>query len=156
MGCITPKCHKNMSGSIINNFGTAYNISQYCNFIIIMQFMHIFSTVIPYIIRDSFIKVVKFPAPESFTLSVEFIAICISYTVSWKFNGQQTTNDSDHLITSNSVSSSRHMTSLTIMESSGSKSGVYSVIVSTVHGRDSVNISVEIISEYNLLLYVTT
>jgi len=105
-------------------------------------------TVVPFIIKDSFINNTKIPASKRFTLSVKFIAICISYTVSWKFNGQQITNDSDHLITSNSVSSSRHMTSLTIMESSESKSGVYSVMVSSVHGNDSVNISVEIISKY--------
>ena len=102
---------------------------------------------IPYIIRDSFIKRMNIPAPESFTLSVEFIAICINYTISWKFDGKQITNDSNHLITSNSVSSSHYMTSLTIMESSESKSGIYSVMVSSLHGSDRVNISVEIISK---------
>ena len=102
---------------------------------------------IPYIIRDSFIKGIKIPAPESFTLSVEFMAICINYTISWKFDGRKITNDTNHLITSNSVNSSRYMTSLTVMESSESKSGIYSMMVSSLLGSDSVNISVEIISK---------
>ena len=102
---------------------------------------------IPYIIRDSFIKIVQFPAPERFTLSVEFIAICIKYTVSWKFDGHKITNDSNYLITSDSVSSSRYTTSLTIMEGSESKSGIYSVMISSVHGSDIANISVEVISK---------
>ena len=102
---------------------------------------------IPYIIRDSFIKIVQFPAPENFTLSVEFVAICINYTVSWKFDGHKIVNDTNHLITSNSVSSSHYTTSLTIMEGSESNSGIYSAMVSSVHGSDIVNISVEVISK---------
>jgi len=104
--------------------------------------------VIPYIVKDSFIKDIKFAAPESFTLKVEVIAICINYSVSWQSNGKQVTNDTNHLITTTSVGSSRYIVSLTVMESSESNSGIYSVMVASRHGNDSVNISVEVISKY--------
>ena len=84
-------------------------------------------------------------------MTVEFIAVCVNYDITWKFDGKLINNDTNYLITKKSVSSSRYMTSLTIKESSEGVSGVYSLMVSSVHGSDSVNISVEIISKYNYI-----
>ena len=86
-------------------------------------------------------------APNSFTISVEFIAICMNFNITWEFNGNRVTNDSNHMIIDYDLSNSRYKTSVKILQSSERDEGTYTVTVSSVTGNDSMNITVKISSE---------
>ena len=90
-------------------------------------------------------------APKSFTISVEFIAVCMEFNVTWVFNGNQIIDDSNKMIVNSDLSNSRYKTSVKITKSSERDSGVYTVMVTSVAGKDSVNITVKVLSK---LLYL--
>ena len=89
-------------------------------------------------------------APESFTISVEFIAVCMKFNVTWTFNGSKIIDDSNQMVANSDLSNSHYKTSVKIERSSERNSGVYTVTVTSVAGSDSVNITVKVLSE---LLY---
>ena len=89
-------------------------------------------------------------APESFTISVEFIVVCMEFEVNWAFNGSKIIDDYNQMIVNNDLSNSLYKTSVKIEKSSERNSGVYTVTVTSVAGSDSVNITVKVLSE---LLY---
>lgn len=106
----------------------------------------------PFIIEDTFIHYITVLAPDSFTISVEFIAICMNFNITWELNGNQITSDSDHIIVDYDLSNSRYKTSVKILQSSERDGGTYTVTVSSATGNDSANITVKISSE--LISYV--
>jgi len=89
-------------------------------------------------------------APEAFTMSVEFVAICMDFDVTWQLNGNQITNDSNYMIITSELSSSRYKTSLLIVHSSENDAGTYTVKIISNTGSDSANITVKIISKFSL------
>lgn len=105
----------------------------------------------PFIIEDTFIHYITVLAPDSFTISVEFIAICMNFNITWKFNGNQITSDSDHIIVDYDLSNSRYKTSVKILQSSERDGGTYTVTVSSATGNDSANITVKISSELRVI-----
>ena len=102
----------------------------------------------PFIIEDTFIHCITVLAPESFTISVEFVAICMHFNITWEFNGNLISNDSNHVTVNSDLSNSRHKTSIKILQSSKRDAGTYTVTVTSVTGNDSVNIAVKILSEF--------
>ena len=89
--------------------------------------------------------------PEAFTLSVEFVAVCMKFSVTWKFNGNKISNDSNHVIIISELSKSRHKTSIRIIQSSKSDAGTYTVTVTSTTGSDSMEIIVKTISKLLLI-----
>ena len=101
----------------------------------------------PYIIEDTFVHCIIVIAPKSFTISVEFVAICMDFNVTWEFNGSQISDFSNHTIVNSNLSNSRYKTSVKILRSSERDAGTYTVTVTSVTGNDSVDIAVKILSE---------
>ena len=101
----------------------------------------------PFIIEDLFIDCITVLPPEAFTLSVEFVAVCMKFSVTWKFNGNKISNDSNHVIIISELSKSRHKTSVRIIQSSKSDAGTYTVTVTSTTGSDSMEIIVKTISK---------
>ena len=108
----------------------------------------------PFIIEDTFIHCITVLAPESFTISVEFVAICMDFNITWEFKGKQIVNDRNVKIVNNSLGNSRHKTSLTIVQSSEKDSGTYTVTVTSATGSDSVKITVKIISKLLFIIMI--
>ena len=109
---------------------------------------HLFTFVVhPFIIEDKFTDFITVLAPESFTISVEFIVVCMKFNVTWAFNGSQIIDDSNQMIVNSDLSNSRYKTSVKIIKSSETNSGVYTVTVTSVAGSDSVNITTKVLSE---------
>jgi len=104
----------------------------------------------PFIIEDTFIHCINVLAPENFTMCVEFVAICMDFNVTVQFNGNQITNDSNHVIVISDISYSRYKVCIKIMQSSERDSGTYTVTVTSATGSDSVNITANIISKFYL------
>ena len=113
----------------------------------------LFILVRPFIIEDTFIHCNVVLAPESFTISVEFVIICMDFNVTWQFNGRSIINGSNHVIVNNDLSSSRYRTSVKIIQSSLQDSGTYTMTVTTAVGNDSANITVEVISKFIIYIY---
>ena len=105
----------------------------------------------PFIIEDTFIHCITVLAPESFTISIEFVVICMDFNITWKFNGIEITDDSNHVIVNSDLSNSRYKTSLKIIQSSGSDSGIYTVAITATSGSDSATIKVKVISKLLIL-----
>ena len=103
--------------------------------------------VYPVIIKDTFIRYIVVLAPESFNLSVEFVAICMEFNVTWKLNGSLVNNDSDHTIVNSHLGNGRYITSIRISQSSYRDAGIYAVTVTSATGNDNVNITVKISSK---------
>lgn len=83
--------------------------------------------------------------PESFTISVEFVAICMEFNVTWELNGSQIIDDYNHLIVNSGLNQSRYKTSIEIFQSSSQEAGTYTVIITSTTGSDNANITIEII-----------
>ena len=109
--------------------------------------LYIYFLAHPFIIEDTFMHCIVVLAPEGFTISVEFVIICVDFNVTWKFNGNQIVNDTNHVIVNTDLSNSRYKTSVKIVRSSTRDSGIYTVTVTTATGSDSANITVKIISK---------
>ena len=92
-------------------------------------------------------------APESFTLCVEFVAICVDFNVTWEFGGNQIVNDLNTKIVISNPGNSRYRTCLTIIQSSETNSGNYTMKVTSATGSVSANITATIISK---LLFVNS
>ena len=107
----------------------------------------IYFLVNPFIIEDAFIHCINVLAPESFTISVEFVAICVDFSITWEFKGKKIVDGINVKITNNNLGNSWYKTSLTVMESSENDAGTYTVTVISATGRDSVRITVQIISK---------
>ena len=103
--------------------------------------------VYPVIIKDTFIRYIVVLAPESFNLSVEFVAICMEFNVTWKLNGSLVNNDSDHTIVNSHLGNGHYITSIRISQSSYRDAGIYAVTVTSATGNDNVNITVKISSK---------
>lgn len=82
--------------------------------------------------------------PESFTIHVEFVAVCMDFNITWRFDGNQITDDSNHNIVNSDLTNSRYRTSMKIRQSSERDAGTYTVTVTTTTGSDSANIIVKI------------
>ena len=108
----------------------------------------------PFIIEDTFIHCIIVLAPESFTISVEFVIICMDFSITWQFNGRSIINGSNHVIVNNDLGSSRYRTSVKIIQSSMQDSGTYTVTVTTAAGNDSANITVEVISKLIIIIHI--
>ena len=106
----------------------------------------------PFIIEDTFIHCITVPSPEAFTLSIEFVVICVDFNVTWKFNGNKISNDSNHVIVVNNLGNSRYKASIRIIQSSERDAGTYTVTVTASTGSDSMEITVKIISK---LLFIS-
>ena len=102
----------------------------------------------PFIIEESYIHCIVVLTSETFTISVEFVAICMDFSVTWQFNGIQIINDSNHVIVNSDLSNSRYRTSVKIIQSSMQDSGNYNVTITTATGYDNANITVEVISKF--------
>ena len=109
----------------------------------------------PFIIEDTFIHCITVLAPESFTISVEFVAICMNFNITWEFKGNQIADSLNVKIVNSKLDNSRHKTSLTIMQSSEKDSGTYTVTVTSATGSDSVKIIVKIISKPLFIIIIT-
>ena len=109
--------------------------------------LHIFILAQPFIIEDTFMHCIVVLAPEDFTISVEFVIICVDFNITWKLNGNQIVNDGNHVIVNTDLSNSRYRTSVKIVKSSIKDSGTYTVIVTAATGSDSAKITVKVISK---------
>ena len=98
----------------------------------------------PFIIEDTFIHCLNVLAPESFTICVEFVAICMDFNVTWEFDGNQIINDSNHVIINSDLSTSRYETCVEVIQSSERDGGTYTVTVTAASGSDSADIIVKI------------
>ena len=98
----------------------------------------------PFIIEDTFIHCLNVLAPESFTVCVEFVAICMDFNVTWEFDGNQIINDSNHVIINSDLSTSRYKTCVEVIQSSERDGGTYTVTVTAASGSDSADIIVKI------------
>ena len=114
----------------------------------------IYFVVHPVIIKDAFIHCVIVLASESFTLSVEFVAICMDFNITWKHNGSLVNNDSDHMIVTSDLGNARYKTSIRVLQSAYRDAGVYTVAVTSASDNDSVNITVKISSKYYSMILV--
>lgn len=102
----------------------------------------------PFIIEDTFIHSITVLAPEAFTVSIEFVAVCMEFNITWELDGKQINDDSNHKIVNTDLGKSRYRTSIKILQSSEKDNGTYTVTVASFTGSDSVNISVKISSEF--------
>ena len=107
----------------------------------------IFFAVHPFIIEDTFIHCITVLAPESFTISIQFVAICMDFNITWEFGGNQIIADSNHDIVNRNLGNSWYKSSVTINKSSERDSGIYTATVTSNTGSDSVRITVKIISK---------
>ena len=102
----------------------------------------------PFIIRETFIHCLIVEAPESFSVCVEFVVICMDFIVAWEFNGSPITGDSNHAIVTSYLNNSRYATCIKITQSSEADAGTYTVTVTTASGADSANISIKVIGKF--------
>ena len=107
----------------------------------------------PYIIKGTFIECVIVQAAESFTLSAEFISCCDNFTVTWQFNESYIANTDKYVINTTIIKRCHYKISLTVVQSSETDTGNYIVTVTSVTGKDSVTISVKIISKLKIASY---
>lgn len=91
-------------------------------------------------------------APEGFTISVEFVAICMDYVITWQLNGKQIINDSNHQNVISGVNNSRYKASLRIIKSSERDAGEYKITVASATGNDSAKIIAKISSECIMII----
>ena len=98
----------------------------------------------PFIIEDTFVHCLNVLASESFTVCVEFVAICMDFNVTWEFDGNQIINDSNHVIINSDLSTSRYKTCVEVIQSSERDGGTYTVTVTAASGSDSADIIVKI------------
>ena len=108
----------------------------------------------PFIIEDTFIHCITVLAPESFTIFVEFVAICMDTSITWELNGNQIVDGVNVKISNDNLGNSWYKTSLTVLKSSESDSGTYTVTITSATGSDSVAITVQIISKLLQLFYL--
>ena len=101
----------------------------------------------PFIIEDTFIHCLNVVAPESFTVCVEFVAICMDFNITWEFDGNQIINDSNHVIVNSDLGVSRYKTCIEVLQSSERDAGTYTVTVAAATGSDSADIIIKIISK---------
>ena len=99
----------------------------------------------PFIIEDTFIHCLNVLAPESFTVCVEFVAICMDFNITWVFDGNQIINGS---IVNSDLGVSRYKTCVEVAQSSERDAGTYTVTVTASTGSDSADIIVKIISKF--------
>ena len=102
----------------------------------------------PFIIEDTFIHRLNVLAPESFSVCVEFIAICMDFNITWEFDGNQIINDSNHVIVNSDLGVSRYKTCIEVAQSSERDAGTYTVTVTAATGSDSADIIIKIISQF--------
>ena len=101
----------------------------------------------PFIIEDTFIHRRNVLAPESFTVCVEFVAICMDFKIAWAFYGKQIINNSNHVIVNSDLGVSRYKTCIEFAQSSERRAGTYTVTVAAATGSDSADIIIKIISK---------
>ena len=108
----------------------------------------LFFIVKPFIIKETFIHCLIVKAPESFTVCVEFVVICMDFVAAWEFGGSLITGDSNHAIVTLALGNSRYATCIKITQSSEADAGTYTVTVTTASGADSADISIEVIGKF--------
>ena len=91
--------------------------------------------------------------PDSFTISVEFVGVCMDVNITWLLNGNLITDDSNHVIINSDLSNSRYRTSVKIIHSSERDFGNYTVTIKAATGSDSANIIVKIIGKPQFFIY---
>ena len=99
-------------------------------------------------------------APESFTISVEFVAICMDFNITWEFKGNKLVDGGNVKIVNTSLvntslGNSQYKASLTIIQSSERDSGTYTLTVTSAGGSDSAKIIVKIISKPFIIAIIT-
>lgn len=92
-------------------------------------------------------------APESFTISIQFVAICMEFNITWKFGGNLITEDSNHIIVNKTLGNSWYKSSVTVKHSSESDSGTYTARVASTTGSDSITIKVTVISKLLVIIH---
>ena len=123
---------------------------------ICMYSYNFYFVVHPFIIKDTFTQCLTVIAPDSFTISVEFVGVCMDFNITWLLNGNLITDDFNHEIVISDLSKSRYRTSVKIMQSSERDFGNYTVTIMAATGSDSANINVKIIGKLQFVYDIST